>query len=57
MIVSTRFKSGDDMNPNPDTDDVLRRFNRDTASLVVCLLGGLLFAAFAFICVVFTNLA
>jgi len=36
------------MNPNPDTDDVLRRFNRDTASLVVCLLGGLIFAALAF---------
>jgi hypothetical protein len=48
MIVLTRFKSGGDMNPNPDINDVLRRFNRDTASLVVCLLGGLLFAAFAF---------
>ena len=48
MIVLTRFKSGGDMNPNPDINDVLRRFNRDTASLVVCLLGGLLLAAFAF---------
>ncbi len=48
MIVLTRFKSGGDMNPNPDINNVLRRFNRDTASLVVCLLGGLLFAAFAF---------
>jgi hypothetical protein len=32
MIVLTRFESGGDMNPNPDINDVLRRFNRDTAS-------------------------
>jgi hypothetical protein len=36
------------MNPNPDINDVLRRFNRDTALLVVWLLGGLIFAALAF---------
>jgi hypothetical protein len=36
------------MNPNPDTNDVLRKFNRDTALLVVLLLGGLISAALAF---------
>ena len=36
------------MNSNPDINDVLRRFNRDTARLVVWLLGGLIFAALAF---------
>jgi hypothetical protein len=36
------------MNPNPDINDVLKRFNRDTARLVVWLLGGLIFAALAF---------
>jgi len=35
------------MNPNPDINDVLRRFNRDTASLIGWLLGGLIFAALA----------
>jgi hypothetical protein len=48
MIVLTPFKGGGDMNPNPDINDVLRRFNRDTASLVVWILGGLTFAALAF---------
>jgi hypothetical protein len=33
---------------SPGANDVLRRFNRDTAWLVVWLLGGLIFAAFAF---------
>jgi len=36
------------MNPNPDMNDVVRRFNRDTASLVVWLLAGLIFAALVF---------
>ncbi len=36
------------MDPNPDMNDVLRRFNRDTASLVFWLLGGLIFAALVF---------
>jgi hypothetical protein len=36
------------MNANPDINDVLKRFNRDTARLVVWLLGGLIFAALAF---------
>jgi hypothetical protein len=48
MIVLTPLKSGDDMNPNPDMNDVVRRFNRDTASLVVWLLAGLIFAALVF---------
>jgi hypothetical protein len=48
MIVLTPLKSGDDMNPNPDMNDVVRRFNRDTASLAVWLLAGLIFAALVF---------
>jgi hypothetical protein len=48
MIVLTPLKSGGDMDPNPDMNDVLRRFNRDTASLVFWLLGGLIFAALVF---------
>jgi hypothetical protein len=48
MIVLTPLKSGDDMNPNQDMNDVVRRFNRDTASLAVWLLAGLIFAALVF---------
>jgi len=36
------------MNPNQDMNDVVRRFNRDTASLAVWLLAGLIFAALVF---------
>jgi len=42
------LKIGGDMNPDPDIDDVLRRFNRDTAFLVVWILGGLIFATLVF---------
>jgi hypothetical protein len=42
------LRIGGDMNPNPDTNDVLRKLNRDTALLVVLLLGGLISAALAF---------
>ena len=48
MIVSTRFSNCGDMDPNPDINDVLRRFNRDTTLLVVWILGGLIFAALVF---------
>ena len=45
IVLTPALKSGGDMNPKPDINDVLRRFNRDTALLVVWILGALIFAA------------